>query len=307
MTHSIPHGIRRQQGGQVRENNSKPDWFPLSVHLEKPATFEHWARCIVLRLGIANAPQDNGWNATRYRSVVIADNGTDWKTDAREKYMGVKCLTAFDAFALADAFDVPANTAIRTLAERQSKGDYDFSVEACELKSSWGAPDSERFNAAFEYRLPVMVNIALDDATLKEHFQIWLAVMRAQVNQEAGPTRLHKIDQDFLEKCHALRVLAAFDLLTWRDLTGATYTDAAIASWLWPDSGPLSDGTYVDRAERLRKVTKPLTKDFMTWPTVERIEQRQAEVNLLREAQSTCADTPEREPQIYIPAQEQAA
>lgn len=290
----------------MRENNAKPDWFPLSVHLEKPATFEHWARCIVLRLGISNAPQDNEWKAARYRSVVVADSGTEW-TRNKAKLLGVNCVTAFEAFELAEAFNVPANAAIRKLAERQSKGDFDSSEEACELKAAWGAIDSEHFRATFGYRHPVMVNLALDDATLKEDFELWLSVMRDRITEEAGPIRLHKIDHDFLEKCHAMRVLAAFDLLTWRELTNATYTDAAIASWLWPDTGPLSDGLFVERGERFRKVTKPLVKDFMTWPTVERIERRQAEVDFVRAELSKAENLPERNSSNCIPEQEEAA
>jgi hypothetical protein len=290
----------------VRENNVKPDWFPLPVHLEKPATLEHWARCIALRLGIANAPQDDGWKAAHYRSVVIADNGTDWTRD-KAKLLGVNCVTAFEAFELADAFNVPANAAIRKLAERQSKGDYDLSVAARELKSSFGAIDAERLHDAFEYRLPVLVNLALDDVTLKGHFDIWLRAMRDLLAKAAGPTRLHRIDEDFLERCHSMRVLAAFDLLTWRELTGATYSDALIATWLWPDDGPLSDGTFVARSERLRKTTKPLIEAVMQWPTIERLEQRQAETDFINAELQGRANIPEQKSQKSIPEQGQAA
>lgn len=289
----------------VKENSAKPDWFPLPVHLEKPASLEHWARCIALRLAIANAHNTIEWKATHYRSVVIADKGMEWTTDARRKLLGVKCLTPFEAFSLADAFNVPANAAIRALADKQSRGEYDVTEEAQDLKFSLGEIDSKRFDAAFEYRLPVMVNIALDDATLKEHFQIWLGMMRHQISEEAGPLRLHRIDDDFLERCHAMRVLAAFDLITWRELSGVTYSDALIASWLWPDSGPLSDGTFVERGERLRKVTKPLMESVMRWPTVERIEQRQAQAHFTKQALR--ATEAERKAEVSIPEADKAA
>lgn len=290
----------------VRENNSKPDWFPLPVHLEKPATLEHWARCIALRLGITGAPQSDEWKATSYRSIVIADKGTDWSRD-RTRLLGVNCMTAFEAFQLADAVNVPANSSIRKLSERETKGDRDFSEGACELKRTLGEIDTDRFFSAFAYRLPVMVNLALDDATLRSHFDVWLRMMRNQIIEAAGPIKIHRIDDAFLERCHAMRVLAAFDLLTWRNLTGATYPDAAIASWLWPDAGPLSDGTFADRGERFRKVTKPLLDSVMVWTTVERIEQRQAEANFIETEVQSRPPVPERRNAKVIPEHGRAA
>jgi hypothetical protein len=294
-------------GVRLKENSAKPEWFPLPVHLKRPATLEHWARCIALRLAIANSTNSIEWKAAHYRSAVIADKRTDWPTDARKKLMGVKCVTAFEAFTLADAFNVPANAPIRALADKHSQGDYDLSQEAQDLKYSLGELDCDRFQAGLEYRLPVMVNLALDDATLKEHFDAWLNMMREQIIRAAGPIRIHRIDDDFLDRCHAMRVIAAFDLINWRALSGATYSDAAIASWLWPDSGPLSDGTFVDRAERLRKVTKPLMEAVMQWPTIERIEQRQAEKQFMEAEQSRLKNVPEPETANSVPEQDKAA
>jgi hypothetical protein len=294
------------RGGDVRENNVKPDWFPLCVHLDKPATFEHWARCIGLRLGIAGAQQSDAWKATKYRNVVIADNGTGWSRDSA-RVLGVNCLSAFEAFQLADAVNVPSNSAIRVLSERQSKGDRDFSAPAQGLKNALGEIDTDRFYEAFAFRLPVMVNLALDDSTLRSHFDVWLRIVRDQLALASGPCKIHRIDDAFLERCHLMRVLAAFDLITWRNLTGATYTDAAIATWLWPDTGPLSDGSFADRTERLRKTTKPLVESVMAWTTVERIEQRQAESSFLDAELPLAAAIPERKTVRIIPEQGKAA
>lgn len=303
MQRALPAAIT---GGVVRENNVKPDWFPLSVHLDKPATLEHWARCIGLRLGIARAQQSDAWKAAKYRSVVIADKGTDWSRD-RARVLGVNCLSAFEAFQLADAVNVPANSAIRALSEKQSKGDRDFSPPAKELRTALGEIDKDRFYSAFAFRLPVMVNLALDDATLRSHFDVWLRIVRDQIAQASGPCKIHRIDDGFLERCHVMRVLAAFDLMTWRSLTGATYTDAAIATWLWPDSGPLSDGSFADRTERFRKTTKPLIESVMAWTTVERIEQRQAESSFFDAELELAAVIPEQKIVRIIPEQGRAA
>lgn len=92
--------------------------------------------------------------------------------------------------------------------------------------------------------MPVFIDLALDDESLKLGFEVWLAGARSRAKErDFDPVAFRKIDEKTLSEWHERRLLAAYDLVSWREITGATYSDAAIASWLWPDSGVLADGS----------------------------------------------------------------
>lgn len=260
-----------------------PDWFPLSIHQTAPLTYEHWMRAICFRLAIANAPQSNEWKTEKYLAVVIDDTGTTWEEPNPLDFLGIRELTPYEAFVIAGHHDNPANAEAKALALRALKKQRAYSKEEDEIRRHMPQESSNDrvWYDEFMYRIPVTVDLALDDKTLLEHFQFWLNVQRTFAKERGIDTMFPLINEEALQHWHKFRLLAAYDLLTWREISGATYTDAQIAASLWPDVGPMAEGAFVDRAERLRKVTKPLVGKIMTFYTVERLE-RQWEWDLMR-------------------------
>jgi hypothetical protein len=217
------------------------------------------------------APQSNVWKSEKYLGVVIHDSSTTWSDDSDFKnWLGIRELNAYEAFRLASMYDAPEHGEAKRLAGlsvSDAVSDEDRRVK----KETGGVIHSAWFDT-FLYRTPVFVDLALDDETLKAHFELWLRIQRALAAERGfEASAFKKVDADVLTDWHQKRLLAAFDLMNWREVSGVRYSDAAIARWLWPDSGPLSDGTYVDRSERFRKVTKPLA-NRVDWHTISRLE-----------------------------------
>ena len=79
------------------------------------------------------------------------------------------------------------------------------------------------------FRLPLLVNVNLDDDTLTTCFSIWLAGIRASLY----PAPKAFEDRD-LKHWKKFGLLPAFDLQLWNRLTGAGYTDAFIAQAICP-------------------------------------------------------------------------
>jgi hypothetical protein len=260
-----------------------PDWFPLPVHETAPLTYEHWMRAICFRLAIANAPQPNQWKAEKYLAVVIDDTGTTWQEPNPLDFLGIRELTPYQAFVIAGYHDNPANAAAKALAQRALKKQRAYSREEDSIRRHMPdeSSDDRVWYDEFMYRIPVLVDLALDDKTLLDHFKFFLDVQRGFAKEQGIDTTLPLINEEAFQHWHKFRLLAAYDLLTWREVSGARYTDAQIAASLWPDIGPMAEGAFVDRAERFRKVTKPLVEKIMTFYTVERLE-RQWEWDLMR-------------------------
>lgn len=108
-------------------------------------------------------------------------------------------------------------------------------------------------------QFPVVVDLDQDDETLKLAFEIWLAGVRSKTGE--APKPVSKKDFEHWKKYGLLPV---FDLLFWAELNQFKYTDALIANAVWPD-------TYVDNAERLRKVSKPkVDQIFDNWMFINR-------------------------------------
>ena len=261
--------------GNSMADETMPDWFPLNIHLAQPVSIEHWIRAIVLRLGVMNAPQSNGWKADKYLAVVLQDTQATWETPKDfSEWLGIREVNAFEAFKLAQMHDLPENSDAKRVAAL--KGREAFTDESLRVKRENNIKLLDSWWDEFQYRIPVFVDLALDDDTLAEHFKLWLGIQRDAARKNGFmPGAFKRIDESTLAEWHDKRLLAACDLMNWREVSGAHYSDAAIARWLWPDSGPLSDGGYVDRGERFRKVTKPLVKRVLDWHTVTRLEHLQ--------------------------------
>ena len=259
----------------------KPVWFPLELYISGPKSFDHWARAIAFRLAIMRAPQSNEWKIDKYKSVVLEDDGTTWRTnDGFSNWLGIRELNAYEAFKLAEMHDLPENAEAKRVAGL--RGSDAYTDESRRIKEESTGKLSDIWWDEFQYRIPVFVDLSLDDETLMYNFKFWLEIQRsAAIEGGFKPGSFKKIDEETLLEWQQKRLLAACDLMNWRELSGARYSDAAIASWLWPDSGPLSDGGDVDRAERFRKVTKPLVQRVFDWHTVNRLEHVQQTEELI--------------------------
>jgi hypothetical protein len=261
----------------VIDRYERPEWFPLGVYVTAPNSFEHWIRLVAFRLAIINAPQNNKWKIDKYTKLVIEDSGTVWLKPNEKDFFGIKEINPYEAFMLAGLFDSHDSAEAKKLAGKTLTGIYDHSSEASEIRRQQSSECNNenvdlRWADAFRYRVPVLVDLSLDDSLLKKHFDFWLKFQRLAIKERGINAEGTALKDDSLTKWHNFRVLAAYDLQAWREISGAKYSDASIAAWLWPDEGDLADNSSVDRAERYRKVTKPLVETVMSWYMVDRLE-----------------------------------
>lgn len=231
-------------------------------------------RAITLRLAIARAPQSDEWKRENYLEVAIQDVGTTYSPPGIHDWLAVNDVSAYEGLMLGSIYSRIENLrAVKALVEEELAGRFSITEEAKSLRKQrvvgepQGLPTEQFWWDRFMYKLPVTIDLSWDDKSLLTSFKVWLAGARAEA-EKAGFKFLSKpIGNDALSNWHTYQVLGAFDLLTWRDLSGECYTDATVAAWLWPDQ---SD-SFVDRSERLRKVTKPLVAQVMEWHTVEQL------------------------------------
>ena len=105
------------------------------------------------------------------------------------------------------------------LAEFHDKGD-DLSARG-DAQSIFTNESIQDSADVLGFRLPLLVNVNLDDDTLKTCFSIWLTGIRASLY----PAPKAFEDRD-LKHWKKFGLLPAFDLQLWNRLTGAGYTDA---------------------------------------------------------------------------------
>ena len=130
-----------------------------------------------------------------------------------------------------------------------------------EQEYSIPTPDTvDRYAGVCGAYVPLMVNINSDNRTLTKSFSRWLKEIR-----RLGGSKKHRpFNGSDFSNWHRYRILPAFDLLHWRALTASLYTDAMIATVLWPGGSDSADG--VDLSERFRRVTKPLVEQIFSMP-----------------------------------------
>jgi hypothetical protein len=126
--------------------------------------------------------------------------------------------------------------------------------------------DTEEITSQLHYDvvgpfLPIMVNVNLDDESLRTVFDLWLSNVREKSGEQKQP-----FGAKDLARWRKFCVLPAFDLATWSKISGAGYTDVFIANALWHD-----DEEFVDLTERYRKVTKPLVAQVVTSWSAQRL------------------------------------
>lgn len=124
-------------------------------------------------------------------------------------------------------------------------------------KVGWLAPE-------FCHGIPITVDMDSDDETLKFAFSIWLAGARDELNNRFK----RSFNAEDFQRWHKFRILAAFDLYQWADISGVRLTNTQIANALFPPESVPLDERDIDMGERLRKVVKPLMEQVISPCTV---------------------------------------
>ncbi len=239
----------------------KPDWFPTADHTEGLATYQDWIQAIILRVSALGAEPKH--RARVFRNV-IEGYVSPWQRQANFDWRGVRSASPYETILLAAVLEQTSRgREIRSLVDSELAGDAPKTHEATLIRRTPVIEDlDEQWRQLLFQRLLgrhfVAVDLSLDAKTLKRQFAEWLT--HAQKSQGIKPSRLDQgpITADTLQYWNKYRVLAAYDLMEWRKLTGSTYTDSAIAAWLWPDDpkNPIDD--YTNLPDRFRKVTRKL-------------------------------------------------
>lgn len=182
----------------------------------------------------------------------------------RKKYWPVSEMTEFEVEFLAELARSKSHPDVRRWAKRLAQDSSKWwkryfgagvhkRIEAKSrgFASDRGDSDASAYTHAdvLGHRLPLMIDINMDDETLKFFFAFWLKIVRETSGQSKRPFKA----EDFAAwKKYGL--LQAFDLSMWGELTGENYTDVFIAQTIWPDTNVSLDGA--DRTESYRKTTK---------------------------------------------------
>jgi hypothetical protein len=268
---------------KVKKVKVMPDWFPLDVYGRtlKP---EDWLTEIYIRLGIKSA-FDNGLSAEEAKEVfqrVFIENtrGGDASFLEENPRWPVSPMNISEVFYLSALWKDDKHLELRKRAEKLAN---DFSngqspcFDAGDGNNSEGAlrqlngGNDEAYSQleALSWRLPVSVDIMLDDEVLVEAFKSFLSVFRSQEkNLKAKPFK-----QDDYDDWHKFQILAAFDLNLWELITGTRCTQPVIGKSLWP-ADSIGEEEYFDPTERYRKVTKPLVEKIFTVDNVERLQRQ---------------------------------
>ena len=113
-----------------------------------------------------------------------------------------------------------------------------------------------------DWRLPLSVDLTLDDETLKFAFEIWLAGIRDALQRE---TPKPFTDEDIAD-WRLYAILPAVDLLLWSEIKSLKYTGTFISNHIYVDDKSYSISAY----DRYRQSTRPLVDEVFTWEHIER-------------------------------------
>jgi hypothetical protein len=286
-----------QENRKHRRNDKLPDWFPLPIYAAT-LDLEAWHREVMLRVGFQTAhrkkndaqlsrlkpPGDivQGFISVFVRSeysnlTLINKSNLRWPISEPSSFEVLFLSEGISndeearswAKSLASAADARAAVLRDFYASEFHNTGQDRPARDKDLAPKI-TPDVWR--NVLGRRVPVMIDLDVDDKSLLGVFDIWLKLARSHLD-ETAPKR---IDERAIERFRRFGVLAAFDLRFWAEINGLTYTDAFIATKLWPDSATDVD-EFVDVTERYRKITKPLVDEIFSWPFVERLS-RQVEL-----------------------------
>jgi hypothetical protein len=271
---------------------SMPDWYPLETY-QRTLSAEEWASELYIRLGLRIAfrnckamAEERGGPIRMGRDqsspeetfiAVLSDQAPsrkgrfifDTEPDLSRDWP-INIQTAFEAEFLAHLLRPYANPEHIAWAQRlalhpELLGEFIVRKEGGEIvedrASSWdklppnlGLLCRDILGA----RVPLMVNLNLDDESLKTAFSVWLLGMRQQLG---GVSKAAYDGKDF-KKWHEFKVLQVFDLDLWMEIKGINIKDVVIGRELWPEDDPqLGD---FDRTDRLRKVTREINERLFT-------------------------------------------
>lgn len=280
----------------MKKSTELPSWYPLPIY-NRELSDEEWAVEIMLRASfqsiVARREEGNQELSTlRFESGASVTDvfdslfvNTDRDVDRwfeKEKWP-ISEMTTFEAHMIAALCRPVTPSVERVWASRLSRNPRKWMAEffvsdisktmrqesSSYLREHIDHPDLQQWHAdILGHRVPLMVNVNLDDETLKQWFEVWLAGIRAGT----APS-----EQAFTSKDTAIwkkfGLLPAFDLMIWGRITGAPFTDVSIAKIIFPDS-------EVNIFDLYRKKTKPLVKSVITlWEAQRLLDQ----VSLVRQ------------------------
>lgn len=288
-----------------------PDWYPLETY-KRRLSAEEWASELYIRLAFRIAYRNCKGMAEKNSGpirmgheqnspeetfiAVLSDQAPSREGrfifDAEpnlSRDWPINVQTAFEAEFLAQLLRPYANPEHIVWAQRLTQRPELF-VEFIEREergeilrdrtSSWDSlpPNiGQLCKDILGARVPVMVNLNLDDDSIKTAFSVWLTGMRHQLGGECKAA----YDEKDFEKWHDFKVLQVFDLDLWMEINSTNIKDVVIGRELWPEhDAQLGD---FDRTDRLRRVTRKINERlFTTWECERLVHQ----VRLIKFAQS---------------------
>jgi hypothetical protein len=280
---------------ELRKITTAP-WFPLDVY-KRELSYEEWQRALSSRMALrwtythlkkkkrlvdkhysrpvrpAEVLRDKA--ARMFDSFIIAEGGLG-EVYKHEKHRSprwpVASLDVFEAFYCANHWKQNEHRKWRQFAR------YAAAQPAKALRKLpdvWRA--KERLPAALrpargntgplqaelmDWRLPLSVDITLDDETLKFAFEIWLAGIRDAMQQETPKP----FSDDDISDWRLYAILPAFDLSLWSEINGLKYTGTFISNHVYGDDKSYNINAY----DRYRQSTRPLVDEMFTWGSIER-------------------------------------
>lgn len=276
-----------------------PSWYPLAAY-SRDMNEQEWAAEIFVRSIVRQkyeqapgeqtlidwASQDLSTALDFFNFYVVHDepivDALFPKDVDNRKRWPVSTMTDFEAGFLAVLARPKSHPEVRRWAKRLGKDSSKWQkeyfgsgvhnrvdAESLPLTSDGGDSDTSAYTHAdvLGHRVPLMIDINMDDETLKFFFDLWLKIVRNASGQSKRPFK----DEDFAAwKKYGL--LPAFDLSMWSVLTGQNYTDVFIAQTIWPDTNASLDGA--DRTESYRKTTKKYMRNVInTWESLRLLNQ----------------------------------
>lgn len=275
----MPRTPRHPEASKAAKK-AKPDWFPTAEHLGGLATFKDWMHAILARAAALGAEPEH--RARIYRNV-IEGHVSPWHRQADFDWRGVRSAAPYETILLSAVLEkTNRGSEIRSLVDAELSGDAPHTHEATLIRRTKGIEDLDEkwrqllFQRIYERNF-VAVDLSLDDKTLTRHFSEWLKLAREGEGLKSSRLRSSPITSQTLQHWNDYRVLAAYDLMQWRKIAGSTYSNGAIAAWLWPDSAENAIDDYINLFDRLRKVTKPLVKEVFDIRMVLRLDRAWAQ------------------------------
>ncbi len=289
------------KGSTLTRNRKKlagqPGWWPLKEY-SRELTDVEWIAILFSRLGAQAAwevvkKDDRASKGIEFFNTFIV-NGKDLRKFGETFIeegggLGVRDLSVFEAHLFAEVNQGDKYTEHIKLAKagaafcRGSKSKSDFPANWYEAlleqrktgeiraHSAVNNVGEKGFFDVLEGWAPCVVDMHLDDETLKKSFELWLLLNRNAQSYVSKP-----IDSATLAEWQRKAVLPAFDLLLWSDITGTRLTEPMIGKLLWPDEAMDKWDGLVDTGARFRKVTKPTMAFVFNWDRMKQL-QRQIE------------------------------